>query len=113
MVRRNRRRTDARAHLRAAQETFRGIGAAQWADRAAAELRATGETLSRHDTDDLAARLTAQELQVVRLAATGATNKQIAAQLFLSPKTVSHHLYRAFPKLGVTVRTELAHIDLG
>ncbi|MGP4098992.1 helix-turn-helix transcriptional regulator [Nonomuraea sp. KM90] len=112
-LRRNRRRTDARAHLRAAQETFRGIGAAQWADRAAAELRATGETLSRHDTDDLAARLTAQELHVVRLASTGATNKQIAAQLFLSPKTVSHHLYRAFPKLGVTVRTELARIDLG
>lgn len=112
-LRRNRRRTDARAHLRVAQETFRAIGAAQWADRAATELRATGETLNRHDTYDLAARLTSQELQVVRLAATGATNKQIAAQLFLSPKTVSHHLYRAFPKLGVTVRTELAHLDLG
>ncbi|NRQ33386.1 AAA family ATPase [Nonomuraea sp. NN258] len=112
-LRRTRRRTDARTHLRAARETFHAIGAGQWAERAVAELRATGETLSRHDTDDLAGRLTAQELQVVRLASTGATNKQIAAQLFLSPKTVSHHLYRAFPKLGVTVRTELAHIDLG
>ncbi|GAA2212521.1 hypothetical protein GCM10009850_079830 [Nonomuraea monospora] len=49
---------------------------------------------------------------MVRLAATGATNRKIAAQLFISPRTVSHHLYRAFPKLGVTTRTELAHLDL-
>lgn len=56
--------------------------------------------------------LTPQELQVVRLAASGVTNREIAARLFLSPKTVSHHLYRAFPKLGVTTRTALARLDL-
>jgi len=58
--------------------------------------------------DDPPARLTPQELQVVRLAAAGASNKQIGAQLFLSPRTVGFHLYRAFPKLGVTTREELA-----
>jgi len=57
---------------------------------------------------DPLARLTPQELQVVRLAAGGASNKQIGAQLFLSPRTVGYHLYKAFPKLGVTGREELA-----
>ncbi|MER7429912.1 helix-turn-helix transcriptional regulator [Nonomuraea rubra] len=58
------------------------------------------------------ARLTAQELQVLRLAATGATNRDIAAHLILSPRTVGQHLYKAFPKLGVSSRTELARLDL-
>ena len=61
---------------------------------------------------DPLARLTPQELQVVRLAAAGASNKQIGAQLFLCPRTVGFHLYRAFPKLGVTSREELARYAL-
>ena len=56
--------------------------------------------------------LSPQEVQVVRLARTGLTNREIAARLFLSPKTVSYHLYRAFPKLGVSGRHQLAHLDL-
>lgn len=55
-------------------------------------------------------RLSPQEREVVRLAATGATNRQIATQLFLSPRTVGHHLYRAFPKLGITTRNDLPSI---
>ncbi|MCP2351500.1 AAA family ATPase [Nonomuraea roseoviolacea] len=111
-LRRARRKSESRTRLRSALETFERAGAAPWAERARAELRAAGETVTRA-APDLAAALSPQELQVVRLAATGVTNREIAAQLFLSPKTVSHHLYRAFPKLGVTTRTELARLDLG
>lgn len=57
--------------------------------------------------------LTPQEVQVVRLAAAGLSNKEIGAQLFLSPRTIGHHLYRAYPKLGVTKRIELAQLGLG
>jgi DNA-binding CsgD family transcriptional regulator len=60
--------------------------------------------------DDPLQRLTPQELQIVRLAAAGHSNREIAAQLFLSPRTVGHHLYRAYPKIGVTRRTELAKL---
>jgi DNA-binding NarL/FixJ family response regulator len=77
------------------------------------ELRATGD---RSDAPaksrDLLDRLTPQELSVVRLAATGATNRDIGARLLLSPRTVGQHLYHAFPKLGITNRTELAAFDL-
>ncbi|MEC3951989.1 AAA family ATPase [Nocardia sp. CDC153] len=111
-LRRERRRADARVHLRRAAETFDRLGAAVWAERARVELRAAGESLDPAPVTDLTAGLTPQELQVVRLAAAGATNKEIAARLFLSPKTVGHHLYRAFPKLGVTSRMELARLNL-
>jgi len=112
-LRRNRRGTDARAHLRAALALFERTGARPWADRARAELRAAGETIAPGaPAPDRLSPLTPQELQVVRLAASGATNRDIAAQLFISPRTVSHHLYRAFPKLGVTNRTALARLDL-
>ncbi|MEY2230970.1 AAA family ATPase [Streptomyces sp. BF23-19] len=110
-LRRERRRTDARAHLRRALEAFDGLGARSWAARARTELRAGGETLETGGRpDELLGRLSPQEREVVRLAATGATNRQIATQLFLSPRTVGHHLYRAFPKLGITTRNDLPSI---
>ncbi|KAA2255459.1 AAA family ATPase [Solihabitans fulvus] len=121
-LRRARRKTEARGQLRAALALFQQLDATPWADRARAELRAAGEAAApgsdRPDRPDpasatgLLSLLTPQEAQVVRLAATGATNRDIAAQLFLSPRTISHHLYRAFPKLGVASRTELARLDL-
>ena len=112
-LRRGRRGTEARAHLRTALALFDRTGAAPWAERARAELRAAGEPAAAGaPAPDRLSLLTPQELQVVRLAASGATNRDIAAQLFISPRTVSHHLYRAFPKLGVTNRTALARLDL-
>ncbi|MGC0417370.1 ATP-binding protein [Embleya sp. AB8] len=94
----------ARAHLAAAAQSFERLGATPWAARAEAELHAC-------DRDHLAGprvgTLTAQEHRIVGLAATGLTNKQIGERLFLSPRTVSSHLYRAFPKLGVTSRAGL------
>jgi DNA-binding CsgD family transcriptional regulator len=112
-LRRGRRNADARIQLRAALTLFDRAGTGPWADRARAELRAAGETaVSGAPGPDALSLLTPQELQVVRLAASGATNRDIAARLFLSPRTVSHHLYRAFPKLGVSTRTALARLDL-
>jgi DNA-binding CsgD family transcriptional regulator len=107
-LRRNHRRADAREHLLAAAGAFARMGARPWQERAQSELRATGAGAAAVRADDPLARLTPQELQVVRLAATGASNKQIGAQLFLSSRTVGYHLYKAFPKLGVTTREELA-----
>lgn len=102
-LRRSRRRNDARARLHSALEAFDRLGAVPWAERARTELRAAGESLTDggDGRDVLAARLTPQELQVVRLAATGLSNREIGAQLFLSPRTVGYHLYKAYPKLGV------------
>ncbi|WP_274564799.1 ATP-binding protein [Streptomyces spiramyceticus] len=108
-LRRLRRKIDARDHLREALETFEKLGARPWADRARAELRAAGESAAPTGlADGRISRLSPQEREVVRLAATGATNREIATQLFLSHRTVGHHLYRAFPKLGITSRNELA-----
>ena len=109
-LRRSRRRVEARAQLAAAFATFQRLGAGPWADRAEAELRATGQRLRR--PDEARVRLTPQEMRVVRLVAEGGSNQEVAAKLFLSPRTVGYHLYKAFPKLGVTSRAELAHIDL-
>ncbi|MFG2006343.1 AAA family ATPase [Spirillospora sp. NPDC048911] len=114
-LRRSGQRSDARTPLRSALEIFERLGAVPWAERARGELRATGETRPArdgHDTADLLGRLTPQELQVVRLAATGMTNRDIGAQLFLSPRTVGYHLYNAYPKLGVSSRGELARLAL-
>ena len=110
-LRRERRRIDARVHLRAAVEGFERLGARPWAERAARELRATGETARRRDVSPLA-ELTPQELQVARLVGEGATNKAVAAQLFVSPKTVEYHLRKVFAKLGIASRSELFRLEL-
>ncbi|MEU6411087.1 LuxR family transcriptional regulator [Microbispora sp. NPDC046933] len=108
-LRRHQRRAEARTRLNAAMEAFVRLGAAPWSARAAAELRATGVSPSPRDNGrDPLAMLTPQELHVVRLAAGGASNREIGTQLFLSPRTVAYHLYKAFPKLGITSRAELA-----
>ncbi|HKF75377.1 MAG TPA: AAA family ATPase [Candidatus Dormibacteraeota bacterium] len=108
-LRRERHRVDARDALRAALETFETLGAAAWAERARAELRATGETARRRDPSTLD-QLTQQELQVVRIVSQGATNREAAAQLFISPRTVDHHLRSVFRKLGIRSRAELVRV---
>ena len=108
-LRRARRRTDARTQLRAALERFEALGAAPWADRAAAELRATGETARKRDASTLD-QLTPQELQIARLVAEGGRNRDIAARLFLSPKTVEYHLRKIFQKLDIGARADLIRL---
>lgn len=105
-LRRARRRSDSRVHLRRAAELFRSVGADPWAERAEGELRASGETARKRDPSTRA-QLTPQELQITTLAATGLTNLEIASQLFVSPRTVEYHLRKVFVKLGVSSRTEL------
>ncbi|MEZ0089845.1 AAA family ATPase [Streptacidiphilus sp. EB129] len=110
-LRRERRRSEARAPLRSAQSAFEQLGAAPWAERARAELGATGTPAPQGRTAPGAlAALTPQESQIVRLAAQGLSNRDIAAQLFLSARTVGYHLYKAYPKLGVASRAELAGV---
>jgi DNA-binding CsgD family transcriptional regulator len=111
-LRREKRKSDARLQLNAALEIFQRLGAVPWADRASGELTATGAAVKTARTGP-ASDLTPQELQIVQLAARGLSNKDIAAQLFLSPRTVGHHLYKAYPKLGVLSRGELPGLDLG
>jgi DNA-binding CsgD family transcriptional regulator len=105
-LRRVHRRIDARVQLRAALEAFDLLRAEPWAERARAELRATGETARKRDLrlDD---QLTPQELQIATLVGEGGTNKEIAAQLFLSPRTIDYHLRKVFRKLGISSRAEL------
>jgi DNA-binding CsgD family transcriptional regulator len=110
-LRRERRRFEARSHLRAALELFERFGAAAWAERARSELRASGETARKRNLSAVF-HLTPQELQIARLAAQGLTNREIAAQLFLSPHTVSYHLHKVFSKLGVTSRASLRTLEL-
>ncbi|GIK77702.1 MAG: AAA family ATPase [Thermoleophilia bacterium] len=110
-LRRERRRQEARGHLRAALELFRQVGAAPWEERAEAELRATGETARKRDPSTLD-ELTPQELQIAGLVSQGMTNREVAAQLFLSPRTIDYHLRKVFSKLGIASRTELAREDL-
>jgi len=95
----------AREHLSDAEQLFSEQGARSWADRAAAELRATGQ--HRHVEPHLRDQLTPQEEEVALLAASGLTNKQIGERMFLSARTVGGHLYRVFPKLGIATRAGL------
>jgi DNA-binding CsgD family transcriptional regulator len=105
-LRRQRKRIRARAHLRAATDLFHALGTPSWAQRAEAELRATGET-ARKRTLPALGQLTPQELTIAGLVAAGLTNRDIAAQLFLSPRTIDYHLHKVFTKLGITSRAEL------
>jgi DNA-binding CsgD family transcriptional regulator len=106
-LRRARRRVDARPPLRAAVAAFDALGAAPWAERSAAELRATGETARRRASSGLE-ELTPQELQIATLLAGGRTTRETAAALFLSPKTVEYHLRHVYLKLGISSRGELS-----
>ena len=107
-LRRAQRRTEARVQLRAALATFEGLNTPLWANRARAELEATGITARKRDPSTLDT-LTPQELRIAKLVASGASNREVAGQLFLSPKTVEYHLHKVFLKLGVSSRVELAH----
>ncbi|ALG11851.1 ATP-binding protein [Kibdelosporangium phytohabitans] len=105
-LRRQNRRTDAREHLRAAHEQLSAIGMEAFASRAADELRATGEQ-ARSRTSPTYDQLTMQEQHIARLVATGATSKEVAARLFLSPRTIDAHLRNIFRKLGISSRRQL------
>ncbi|GGN09411.1 LuxR family transcriptional regulator [Lentzea pudingi] len=100
-LRRQRRAAQARPHLKAAAEAFEAFGTRDWAERAREELRASGESRGGNG------ELTEHELTIARMAADGLTNKEIGERLHLSHRTVSTHLHRIFPKLGVTARAEL------
>ena len=104
-LRRRRRSTESREPLRATIQLFDALGATRWSRRARQELRATGETIGRHA--DARDRLTAQELQIAQLAAAGLSNREIGERLFLSHRTIGSHLYRIFPKLEITARSQL------
>jgi DNA-binding CsgD family transcriptional regulator len=105
-LRRARRRVDARVQLRLAVESFDQLGAPGWADLAAAELKATGETARRREPST-ADELTPQERQIALLLADGQSIRGAAARLFLSPKTVEYHLRKVYTKLGIHSRAEL------
>jgi ATP/maltotriose-dependent transcriptional regulator MalT len=106
-LRRHRRVMDSRAPLREARGMFDAIGASSWGDQARSELRASGER-SRRRVPEARDQLTAQELQIAQLAGDGLSNREIGQRLYLSHRTISTHLYRVFPKLGITSRAELS-----
>ena len=101
----------ARGHLRAAVHVFDRLGATPWSERARQELRASGETARKRDPSTVH-DLTPQELQVARFVADGLTTKDVAARLFLSPRTIEFHLHNIFAKLQISSRRQLAHIPL-
>jgi DNA-binding CsgD family transcriptional regulator len=105
-LRRQRRATESRQHLRAARDTFDALGTSPWGERARRELRAAGERSSERQaaTSDI---LTAQELQIAQMAAAGLTNREIGKRLYISHRTVGAHLAKIYAKLGVTSRVQL------
>ncbi|MFC9086567.1 ATP-binding protein [Nocardiopsis dassonvillei] len=105
-LRRRRRVAEARGPLTGALEVFLRLGARPWTERARSEARAAGLDVADAVPDALS-RLSPQQQQIIRLAARGLTNREISERLFLSPRTVGSHLYRSFPKLGVTARSQL------
>jgi DNA-binding CsgD family transcriptional regulator len=105
-LRRQQRRTDARAQLREAHEAFQSMGAARFAERARSELLATGEHAIRRAVETKS-DLTPQELKIAQLASRGATNPEIAAQMFLSPNTIDYHLRKIYRKLDISSRRQL------
>ena len=110
-LRRRRRINDAKAVLMEALSTFQRLGARSWAQRAQAELRACGVAVTGAPVEPYAlGELTPQQRQIVRLASDGLTDREIADRLFLSPRTVSSHLYRSYPKLGVASRHQLRDV---
>lgn len=108
-LRRQRRAAESRGPLRAARDVFDALGATPWGERARQELRAAGESSTGRAPGTLDV-LTAQELQIVELAAEGMSNREIGQRLYLSHRTVESHLYRAFPKLGITSRAQLSAV---
>lgn len=111
-LRRARRVNEAKTRLRSAAAVFERLGAEPWAERVRRELRAAGDAGPVAAAPALADKLTPQELQVVRLAAAGLSNREIGEQLYLSPRTAGYHLYKAYPKLGVASRNDLAKLGL-
>lgn len=105
-LRRRQRPADARPALRTARDAFDALGALPWADRARRELRAAGEA-SRKRVVEAWDQLSPQEMQIASMAAEGLSNREIAQRLYLSHRTVGSHLYRLFPKLGITSRAQL------
>jgi DNA-binding CsgD family transcriptional regulator len=110
-LRREGRRQDAREQLRGAHELFLDMGAEAFAARAARELRATGEHPRKRNAQPTDA-LTAQELHIAKLVATGATSREVGEQLFLSPRTIEAHLRSIFRKLEITSRRQLRDFSL-
>ncbi|WP_415842852.1 LuxR C-terminal-related transcriptional regulator, partial [Nocardia ninae] len=106
-LRRQRRVVESRIHLRTAREVFDALGFAAWSERARVELRSAGES-SPDRSPDAAERLTPHELSIAHLAAQGLTNREIGQRLYLSHRTVSTHLHRIFPKLGISSRSDLS-----
>lgn len=109
-LRRQRRRVDAREQLRIAHDMLESMGMSAFADRARRELLATGETARKRSEPARTAELTAQEMQIARLARDGLSNPEIGTRLFISAKTVQYHLRKVFVKLDVTSRAQLEYV---